>query len=253
MQTIVINNQKGGVGKTLIAVHLAWFLAEEGGRVLLIDLDGQGNATSVLEEERLGGYAADLFEAGKLDPFAPEPGITVLACDARLHGVELQSVATFIQQFPAIAEPFDYVVIDTPPTWGARNFAAMAVGDHLLAPVEMKDFAIKGVAQLLQSIKAVREKGRGGRPINFLGLLASRFNSHSPRERGNLQTLLDEFGTKLMFPGVVTNRDGYEQAMSDAVPVWKIKSSAASVAGAEIRKILTTVRDRVALEATEAE
>lgn len=250
MQTIVINNQKGGVGKTLLSVHMAWFLAEQGASVLFIDLDGQGNSTTVLKDERRGGFSADLFEAGKLDPLTPEPGITVLASDKRLDAIERAGAEAMIPQFNGIAGTFDYCVVDTPPAWGWRNFAAMAVCDHLIAPVELKDFAISGVGQLLQSMKQVQQMGRAGRSINFLGLLASRFNSHSQRERGNLQTLLNEFGDKMMFPGVVTNRDGYEQAMSDAVPVWAIKTSGAKVAGAEIRKILTTVRDRITPPAT---
>jgi chromosome partitioning protein len=250
MQTIVINNQKGGVGKTLLSVHIAWFLAEQGGTVLFIDLDGQGNSTTVLKDEHRGGYAADLFEASKLEPLNAGPGITVLASDKRLDAIEREGAEAMIPQFAKIAEAFDYCVVDTPPAWGWRNFAAMAVCDHLLAPVELKDFAISGVGQLLQSMKQVQQMGRNGRAINFLGLLASRFNSHSRRERDNLQTLLNEFGDKMMFPGVITTRDGYEQAMSDAVPVWKIKTSGATVAGSEIRKILATVRDRITQPAT---
>lgn len=250
MQTIVINNQKGGVGKTLLAVHLAWFLAEQGASVLFIDLDGQGNSSTVLKDDRRGGFAADLFETGKIDPLTAEPGITVLASDKRLDAIEKPGAEAMIPQFAKIAEACDYCVIDTPPAWGWRNFAAMAVCDHLLAPVELKDFAISGVGQLIQSMKQVQQMGRGGRAINFLGLLASRFNSHSRREKENLQTLLNEFGEKMMFPGVITTRDGYEQAMSDAVPVWKIKTSGANVAGAEIRKILATVRDRITQPAT---
>jgi len=245
MQTIVINNQKGGVGKTLFSVHLAWFLAELKASVLFIDLDGQANSTTVLQAERKGGYAADLFEKGKLDPLTAEPGITVLASDGRLDTIDAAGADAMISQFAKIAGAFDFCVVDTPPAWGWRNFSAMAVCDHVIAPIELKDFAISGVGKLLQSMKNVQEKGRNGRPVNFLGLLASRFNSHSNRERDNLQTLINALGSDMLFPGVITNRDGYEQAMSDAVPVWTIKTSGAKVAGAEIRKILATVYERV--------
>ncbi|WP_010188950.1 ParA family protein [Sphingomonas sp. PAMC 26605] len=245
MQTIVINNQKGGVGKTMLAVHLAWFLAESDARVLFVDLDGQGNGSSVLSAERQAYPAADLFEANASIAIEGEPGITVLSRDTRLHIIELAQVPVMLRHFATLNPHFDYCVIDTPPNWGARNFAAMAVCDFLLSPIELKDFAIEGVGQLLQSILAVQEKGRGGRKINFLGLVASRFNSHSPRERTNLEALVSKIGTKMMFPGVITARDGYEQAMSDRKPVWAIKSSGATVAAAEMRKILGEVRKRV--------
>ena len=248
MRTIVINNQKGGVGKTMLAVHLAWFLGESGARVLFIDLDGQGNGSSVLSAERQGFPAADLFQKKADMGIDGEVGITVLSRDTRLHEIELSDVPAMVRNFPALDPHFDYCVIDTPPNWGARNFAAMTVCEFLLSPIELKDFAIEGVGQLLQSILSVQEKGRGGRKINFLGLVASRFNSHSPRERTNLEALVNKIGTRMMFPGVITARDGYEQAMSDRKPVWAIKSSGASAAGAEIRKILGAVRDRVVAE-----
>jgi chromosome partitioning protein len=246
MQTIVINNQKGGVGKTMLAVHLAWFLAEEGARVLFVDLDGQGNSSKVLQGERQVGSAADLFDANGRMPTEAEAGISVMGRDARIEGVQLAGVTNVVRHFKALGEVFDFCVFDTPPAWDARNFAAMAVCDHLLAPIELKSFALDGVAQLLRSVQAVEEKGRQGRKINFLGLIASRFNSHDAGERGNLKAVLEKVGTKLMFPGVITVRGSYEQAMNDRVPVWSIKSSGAKVAGAEIRGILTTVRDRTA-------
>jgi len=245
MKTIVINNQKGGVGKTMLAVHLAWYLAEDGARVLLIDLDGQGNASTVLSGERQGFDAADLFEPEAIEPLAGEGGITVLARDERLHGIELSDVKNMLENFAALGNSFDYCIIDTPPTWGARNFAAMAVCDHLLSPIELKDFAVEGVGQLLKSIESVQAKGRGGRKIDFLGLVASRYNSHSPRERGNLEALVTKIGTRMMVPGVITARDAYEQAMSDRIPVWSIKSAGAKAAASELRKILAHVRERV--------
>lgn len=249
MKTIVINNQKGGVGKTMLAVHLAWFLAEGGARVLVVDLDGQGNASTVLQRERRGFAAAELFQKKALPTLESAEGITLLPRDERLHGIELSHVPVMLKHFPELAGVFDFCVIDTPPTWGARNFAALAVCDHLLSPIELKEFAIEGVGHLIQSILTVQEKGRGGRKIDFLGLVASRFNSHSPRERGNLEALVKKIGPKMMFPGVVTARDSYEQAMSDRVPVWSLKSQGGKVAAAELRKILGHVRERVTTKA----
>ncbi len=153
MKTIVINNQKGGVGKTMLAVHLAWYLAEQktendrSTRVLVIDLDGQGNASKVLSGEHEAGAAADLFDPAKELPASAVSGISVMAMDERIHGIEMASVPRAIRRFQAF-DGYDYCVIDTPPTWGARNFTALAISDYLISPIEMKDFAMDGVRAL---------------------------------------------------------------------------------------------------------
>jgi len=245
MRTIVINNQKGGVGKTMLAVHLGWFLAEGGARVLFVDLDGQGNSTKVLSNERQGGFAADLFDEAKPLTLSGEPGITLLARDQRIENVDVAKVTPMVKRFAALDTSFDYCVFDTPPAWDARNLAAMVVSDYLLAPIELKAFALDGVAQLLRSMKVVEEKGRQGRKINLLGLLASRYNSHDAGERENLKAVMSRVGTGRMFPGVITVRGSYEQAMSNRTPVWSIKTSGAKVAAAEIRGVLAEVRRRV--------
>src|SRR3546814_7941789 len=90
-----------------------------------------------------------------------------------------------MQAFRAFGPLFDYCVIDTPPTWGALNFAALSVSDHLVAPIEMKDYALDGVEQLLKTIHAAEQRGRGGRKINFLGLLA-----RSEEHTSELQSLM---------------------------------------------------------------
>ncbi|WP_251007968.1 ParA family protein [Sphingobium sp. BHU LFT2] len=245
MQTIVINNRKGGVGKTMLATHLTWFLAEEGARVLFVDLDAQGNGSRTLSGEGRGGLASDLFDPEATFNLAGAAGITVLTSDERLDIVELDDVQQMVKAFGAFASLFDYCVIDTPPTWGPLNFAALTVSDHLVAPVEMKDYSLDGVEQLLKTVHAAEQKGRGGRKINFLGLLASRFNSHSPREKENFAEIVRSMGPSIIFNGVIAQRDGYEDAVAGGVPVWTLKKRAAMAAGSEMRYVLTMIRDRV--------
>ncbi len=255
MKTIVINNQKGGVGKTMLAVHLAWYLAEQmmddgkEAKVLFIDLDGQGNGGTALENERQSGNSADLFEATRQLPLPVGSGISVMSQDARLHSVEMSSVPQAIRKFRSFQNEkggYDYCVVDTPPTWGARNFTALAITDFLISPVEMKEFALGGIKNLLASVEAVETRAREGRKVANLGFLPSRFNSHSAEERQKLQATLDAVGTKLMFPGVIKLRDSYEIALANRVPVWKLPSSSgAKVAAAEIKQILKTIASRM--------
>lgn len=123
----------------MLAVHLAWFLAEGRTRVLFVDLDGQGNGSSVLSAERKGFAAADLFQSKADMSIEGAAGLTVLPRDSRLHSIELTQVPVMMKNFKALESHFDYCVIDTPPNWGARNFAAMAVCDFLLSPIELKE------------------------------------------------------------------------------------------------------------------
>lgn len=249
MRTIVVNNQKGGVGKTMLAVHLAWFLAEDrAARVLFIDLDPQGNATYTLSAERSGGQSSALFFGPDLKIEAL-PGITVLRADEKLHGVDQSlnvAVPAMAKRFAALRDDFDYCVIDTPPTWGGRNFAALLVTDYVISPIDLEDYSLQGVGSLRKQVKLVEDQARGGKRIGFLGLLPSRLVSNSPRQRENLKTLISQGGTSLMFEGVITQRQGYAEALSLKAPVWTIKKSAAQDAARELRAVLATIKDRMA-------
>lgn len=245
MKTLVVNNQKGGVGKTMLACHLAWFLAETpGARVLMVDLDPQANASKVLSKNTDGGLASVLFYGPDFAPAPSVAGITVLRADPQLINVESKDVPAMAQRFAALADRFDYAVIDTPPSWGWRNFAALMVADHLLSPVDLEMFAIDGVTDLRRNLATVEKKARNGRKVDFMGLLASRYQSNSPQQKSNLQKLFASAGS-LMFEGVVTQRQGYAQAMTAQAPVWTLTSTAQKEAGKELRAIVARVKDRM--------
>lgn len=249
MKTLVINNQKGGVGKTMLAVHAAWFLAEDERRVLVIDLDPQANASYTLANARPVGGSAELFFNPELE-IEPAPGVSLLAGDARLDLVDAQltsAVLAFRASFERIARGFDYVVIDTPPTWSGRNYAALMVASSLVAPIDLETYALQGVKQLLMQKASVEKAARHGRPIDFLGLLPARFQSQSPRQRDSLQALLRQQGSRIMYPGqgVLTQRQGYAEALDLRTPVWMIRKTAAQEAGREIRRVLATMKQRL--------
>jgi chromosome partitioning protein len=248
MKTLVVNNQKGGVGKTMMAVHAAWFLAEAGARVLFVDLDPQANASSTLSAARIG-ESCRLF-LGPALAIKGGPGVSLLAGDRGLDAVDAQltqSVTAFRDAFAGLGGTFDYAVIDTPPTWSGRNYAALMVASSLLAPIDLETYALQGVKQLLAQKAAVERNARQGRPIDFLGLLPSRFQSQSPRQRASLAALLQQQGLRIMFPdhGVITQRQGYAEALDVKAPVWTIRKTAAQEAGREIRGVLTVVKARL--------
>lgn len=252
MNTLVINNQKGGVGKTTLAVHLAWFMAESGRRVLMIDADAQGNATDTLKRHVGETSAAGLFQTGARIVASGDGGITLAPADSSLTDVDRGSAAavmTLQQNLVAAAEQFDICVIDTPPSLGLRSVACLVAASHVLAPIYLEDYSVKGVKGLLQTVIGVQRRyGREG--MTFLGLLPSNFNTKSPRQRIHLEQLLREAG-KYVFPGQIVARDGYAEAVAERVPVWSLKRRSAQEAGREIRAVLARIADRLDKETTD--
>jgi chromosome partitioning protein len=251
VKTLVVNNQKGGVGKTLLSVHAAWFLAEAGAKVLVVDLDAQANASYSLDGARRLGLASALFLGAPPAGAGPRAalGLSLWAGDQGLHSVDAQLIAAvhrFKQSFFAAGQGYDYCVIDTPPTWSGRNYAALMVATSLIAPIELETYALEGVKQLMSQRALVEKNARHGTPIDFLGLLPSRFQSASPRQRQNLHALLRR-GSSLMFPhqGLLTQRQGYAAALDLKTPVWTLPQAAAQLAGREIRAVLTTIKHRL--------
>ena len=244
-----MNNQKGGVGKTMLSVHAAWSLAESGARVLAIDLDPQGNASYTLADAGQAVASSDLFFSD-VAGIEGRAGLMLLAADRRLDGVDADlaaSVLRFRENYTGLSQRFDYAVIDTPPTWSGRNYAALMVATTLVSPIDLETYALQGVKQLWAQKTAVEKAARRGRPIDFLGLLPSRFQSNSPRQRANLEALLTAQGPQLLFPGqaVLTQRQGYAEALDLKAPVWTIRKSAAQEAGREIRGVLSTIKARL--------
>jgi chromosome partitioning protein len=246
MNTIVINNQKGGVGKTTLAVHLAWFMAEAGRRVLMIDVDAQGNATDTLKHHAGPTSAADLFKPAARIVAGEINGITLAPADSSLTDVDrgnAAAVMTLQQNLANTSEQFDICVIDTPPSLGLRSVACLVAASHVLAPIYLEDYSVKGVKGLMQTVIGV-QRHFGREDTRFLGLLPSNFNTKSPRQRTHLEQLLREAG-KYVFPGQIVARDGYAEAVAERVPVWSLKRRSAQEAGREIRAVLSKIVERL--------
>ena len=177
-------------------------------------------------------------------------GLTLFAGDRgldRVDGELAKAVLNFRAAFTRLAGQFDYAVLDTPPTWSGRNYAALMVASSLVSPIDLETYALRGVKQLWAQKTTVEKAARAGRPIDFLGLLPSRFQSNSPRQRENLAGLLREQGARIMFPdqAVLTQRQGYAEALDLRQPVWTLKKTAAQDAGREIRRVLAAIKTRL--------
>lgn len=247
MKTLVVMNEKGGVGKTNIVAHAAWYFAERH-RALVIDLDQQANLSTTLGAHLAAVESVDLFaEATVIPSIGP---LTVTRSTRELLGVEgvdRACIEVFRDSLRASAGSYDVCVIDTPPALTNRTFGALLAADAVLAPIGINDYSIQGIAELLRAIKGVSQHYKREEPL-FLGLLPSIFDRKSRRERELFEDLAQQAG-KLLFPGVVAKRDAYAKAASDSEPVWAMKGAAAREAGQEIRGIFEKVTEKMGLVA----
>jgi chromosome partitioning protein len=167
-ETIACANQKGGVGKTTTVVNLASYLALAGERVLVVDLDPQGNATSAFGIDRTRDrsvydavidqvHLEDLAVATAID------GVTLIPSSIALAGaeVELTSLELRERRLAAMLDPirtrFDYLLIDCPPSLGLLTINALTAADSTLIPIQCEYFALEGLGQLLATIRLVTD------------------------------------------------------------------------------------------------
>ncbi|WP_395665270.1 ParA family protein [Methylocella sp.] len=177
MRILVLANQKGGVGKTTTAINLGTALAAIGERVLLVDLDPQGNASTGLGVDRrnraASTYDVMMGEEGFKDVLLPSgvPGLAIAPSTLDLLGVELEiatqkdravrlknAFANFHAQQQKLepGERFTYALIDCPPSLNLLTMNAMTAADSVLVPLQCEFFALEGLSQLLATVDQVR-------------------------------------------------------------------------------------------------
>jgi chromosome partitioning protein len=166
---IVIGNQKGGTGKTTTAVNLSAALADQGKKVILLDMDPQGNATSGLginkNEIKSSAYEVLLnkVQASNAVVKTSITNLELIPCNIHLTGAEIELVGVLSREtrlkkaLAEIKDSYDYIIIDSPPSLGLLTLNALVAADTILVPIQCEFYALEGVSQLLNTISLVRD------------------------------------------------------------------------------------------------
>jgi chromosome partitioning protein len=212
----VVANQKGGVGKTTTAVNIAAVLAQHGQRVLLVDLDPQGNASTAVgvdhTEGTPGAYQVLISGMPIADVVAPCPdvdGLFVVPATIDLAGAEIELVSlvaretrlrkaldTYLAAEDAGGRRYDYVFIDCPPSLGLLTVNALSAGREMLIPIQCEYYALEGVSQLLRTLDQVREHLN---PDLDLGrIVLTMFDGRTRLAAGVADEVREHFGDRVL-------------------------------------------------------
>ncbi len=215
----VVANQKGGVGKTTTTVNIGAALSQLGQRVLVVDLDPQGNASTALSVEHRRG-APSTYEAlveGRplaelVQPCPTVPGLSVVPATIDLAGAEIELVSVVAREgrlrkaihgHPLIGtaaeageERFDYVFVDCPPSLGLLTLNALVAGEEMLIPIQAEYYALEGLGQLLETVDMVRAHLNPSLAVSTI--LLTMYDARTRLAAGVADEVREHFGDQVL-------------------------------------------------------
>jgi len=225
---LAVANQKGGVGKTTTAVSLGAALAEDGYRVLIVDLDPQGNATTGMGISRRdvehsiydviinGLPLEDAIEATSVKNLFVAPATIDLA------GADMELISAFSREhklnraITSVKEDYDFVLIDCPPSLGLLTVNALTAADDVIVPVQCEYLALEGLGQLVRSVALVRTNLNPD--LEIRGIVLTMFNSQTKLSNEVEQEVRNHFGERV-YETVVPRTVRLSEAPSHGEPI----------------------------------
>ncbi|MGP5477604.1 ParA family protein [Pseudomonas helleri] len=251
MKTLANAIQKGGQGKTFATCHLAFDGAARGLRVVVIDLDSQGNASYTLEPYDSGLNASQLFSddenlVSSIFDGRDNSGISLIRKDFALANIEKMNgdvaAAALRMHISNLRKYFDICLIDTPPSISNLMASALFASDYVMSPVEAETYSIQGMQAMVAVIQNIRLRGNPN--LKFIGMLPNRVNYRDERQLQNLAGMRAAF-QDLVMPFDCRQRGSFAEAQGDQKPVWQIKKTAARVAAKEVRVMTQYVFEKM--------
>ena len=227
---IAYANQKGGVGKTTTCVNVSAFLATLGKKVLLIDLDPQGNATSAVGLDKVDdlksiynvivgeNYVEEVIKKTLVD------GLDILPSEINLAGAEIELVSMDNRErvlkniLNRLKNSYDYICIDCPPSLGLLTVNALTACDSVMIPIQCHFFALEGLTQLMNTIKLVKK--HLNQQIDVEGVVLTMKDNRSNLVNQVSEEIRKFFGKKV-FNTVIPNNIRLAEAPSYGMPICK--------------------------------
>ncbi|MGV7193550.1 ParA family protein [Xanthomonas axonopodis] len=238
MKTLLLANQKGGVGKSAIACQLAYYLTEKlGKRVLVIDLDHQANTTKALRTSGLVSVSDTTGAQSLADKGATveDANFVLLPANDDLRKLEKQAdnhnlyASNFKQFIASVDEQFDVCIIDTNPFPDIRVIASMVAAGFIVSPIQLNQEAIDGIGSLIQDVKRIVAKLNP--ELTLIGILPNLVQP-TPFQKSNFAELSRHFGKLLIrtdagqFAAIKTST-AIAEAQAEGKPVWKLGKTSA--------------------------